>query len=208
MDNPIRFIDPDGMAYTAATGYVDNGDNSMGHKRKKVDAEEGTDEMNANITNAAFAKVVTEVLVASAVSNTSGGNSDGGDGTAEPTVNNNKNLTGGNDPKPWYGNFTGPGPNKNPYQLKDANGKTLQPIDMIDAAAQRHDYAYYKANTGGISGALFNRSVAKADIALARAADWVILYSILGIKDELTGKPITNKELSDSNYDRCHISKI
>jgi hypothetical protein len=120
----------------------------------------------------------------------------------ENVDNKDENQQGGEsgngdqDPKPWYGNFTGPGPNKNPYQLKDANGKTLQPIDMIDAAAQRHDYAYYKANTGGVSGALFNRSVAKADIALARAANWVILYSILGIKDELTGKPITQKELS------------
>ena len=35
VDNPIKFTDPDGMAYTPATGYVDNGDDSPKKKKKK-----------------------------------------------------------------------------------------------------------------------------------------------------------------------------
>ena len=85
--------------------------------------------------------------------------------TGAMTVSNS-----GGDPKPWYGNFTGPGPAKNPYHLKDENGKTLRPIDMIDAAAQRHDYAYYKPHTGGNSSALFNTTVANADISFRFSA--------------------------------------
>ncbi|WP_428330297.1 hypothetical protein [Mucilaginibacter sp.] len=55
---------------------------------------------------------------------------------------------------PYYGNFLGPGPDGNPYNLTGYNGKRLKPIDMLDAAAQRHDYAYYRHHTGGVSGAL------------------------------------------------------
>ncbi len=46
-DNPIRFIDPDGMG---AGGGPDSDDERPG-KRKKVAAEEGTDEMQAKIDN-------------------------------------------------------------------------------------------------------------------------------------------------------------
>ncbi len=42
MDNPIRLIDPDGMSTTAATGYVDNGDDldNSKHQNKKKEEEE------------------------------------------------------------------------------------------------------------------------------------------------------------------------
>ena len=51
-------------------------------------------------------------------------------------------LANGWDKAPWYGNFLGPGPNKDPYALVGPNGRQLRPIDMLDAAAQTHDYYY------------------------------------------------------------------
>ena len=181
MDNPIRFIDPDGMA----VGDINNENLMDWNERKQKETEDKFKQSDQKEKKDKFDELEDQAAQ-KAQENVEKKDKDqlGGEGE-----------NGDQDPKPWYGNFTGPGPNKNPYQLKDANGKTLRPIDMIDAAAQRHDYAYYMANTGGISGALFNKSVAKADIALARSADWVILSSILGINDQVTGKPITQKEL-------------
>jgi len=98
-------------------------------------------------------------------------------------------------PTPWYGNFLGPGPNDDPRYLRGYDRKILRPIDMLDEGAQQHDYAYYKANTGGIKGALFNKSVRKADIALANSARWVIIYSWLNIDDPVSKKPVTSAEL-------------
>ncbi|MHB8209097.1 hypothetical protein [Mucilaginibacter sp.] len=99
-----------------------------------------------------------------------------------------------NGPVPWYGNFLGPGPNGNPYQLTGYNGKTLKPIDMLDAAAQRHDYSYYLLKTGGVSGALFNRQVYFADLALASSAAEVMSRWDLGQNDTITGRPISAAE--------------
>jgi len=98
-------------------------------------------------------------------------------------------------PVPWYGNFLGPGSDKNPYNLKGYDGKTLEPIDMLDQAAQRHDYAYFKAQTGGVMGALFNTEVAEADKQLAFRADLVILYSVFNLDDPVSGEPVSTEEL-------------
>jgi hypothetical protein len=97
--------------------------------------------------------------------------------------------------KPWYGNFLGPGPDINPYRIKGADGKILRPINMLDRAAQRHDFAYYRANTGGISGALFERKVRKADFALTSDALEVLKYGMRGLDDQITGKPMSSAEL-------------
>ena len=97
-------------------------------------------------------------------------------------------------PVPWYGNFLGPWPPDNPYVLKGYNGKTLKPIDMFDAAARRHDYAYYLLKTGGVSGALFNRQVYFADFALAQSAAEVMTRWDLGQNDAITGRPISGAE--------------
>ena len=99
-----------------------------------------------------------------------------------------------NSPKASYRNFVGPGPDQNPYKIVGSDGKYLRPIDMIDAAAQINDYAYWKANTGGIGGALFNTSVAHADLDLAHDAEWVIFNKIVGLKDTITGQLISSNE--------------
>ena len=55
-------------------------------------------------------------------------------------------VSSGDNQKAWYGNFVGPGPDQNPYKIVGPDGKYLQPINMLDAAAQVHDYAYWQAN--------------------------------------------------------------
>lgn len=98
---------------------------------------------------------------------------------------------------PWYGNFLGPGPDGpkfNPYKLIGPNGKVLKPIDMVDAAAQRHDYSYWQLQASGVQGALFDREVWLADLALARSAAEVMDRWVLGQNDTITGKPISNAE--------------
>jgi len=46
-------------------------------------------------------------------------------------------------------NFIGPGPTADPYTLG------MKPVDAIDEAAQRHDFAYWQAGADGIPGAVF-----------------------------------------------------
>jgi RHS repeat-associated protein len=90
--------------------------------------------------------------------------------------------------KAWMGtNFIGPGPNKNPYRLG------LRPIDAIDAAALRHDYAYWKAGVGGVSGALFSKSVTIADFNLAYDALMIINSYKIGGQDYITRLPISRR---------------
>nr|WP_255543166.1 RHS repeat-associated core domain-containing protein [Pedobacter sp. ASV19] len=100
-------------------------------------------------------------------------------------------------PVPLYGNFLGPGPDGpkgNPYQLIGYNGKVLKPIDMLDAAAQRHDYLYWKLKASGVSGAFLARQVYFADLQLARDAAEVMTRWDLGQNDAITGKPISSAE--------------
>ena len=103
-------------------------------------------------------------------------------------------LHNGWDTAPWYGNFLGPGPSKNPYKLLGPDGHYLKPIDMLDAAAQRHDYAYDQAKTGGVYGALFVDKVGQADRDLAWSAITIVDMYNKGINDSITGKQITAGE--------------
>jgi hypothetical protein len=100
-------------------------------------------------------------------------------------------------PVPWYGNFLGPGPdgpNANPYKLLGYGGKILKPIDMMDAAAQRHDYAYWKLKASGVHSALFEDRVGFADRALAADAYQVAERYAQNMNDLITHKPITSQE--------------
>ncbi|WP_182920704.1 RHS repeat domain-containing protein [Pedobacter planticolens] len=196
-NNPIRFVDPDGMASKdmvfRGRDYDDrSSDDYQAWKRAneappewyrpadKLTGKEPDDSGEQKVSN------------------------NPGDPDPKPKKGDAKEAKKGRDPHPrgaakgpvpWYGNFLGPGPPDNPYTLKGFNGKTLKPINMLDEAAQRHDYAYFKAKTGGISGALFNKSVSDADLELSAGAQWTIIYSFLGINDPVSGKPVSSAEL-------------
>lgn len=45
-----------------------------------------------------------------------------------------------------------------------------------------------------IGGALFNTSVAQADLDLAHDAEWVIFYKMVGLKNTIIGQPISSNE--------------
>ena len=95
----------------------------------------------------------------------------------------------------WFGsNFIGPGPNADPYtiiNLSSAEGEYLQPVDALDEAAQRHDYAYWKSRASGVSGALFNLDVTDADTQLATDAARIVGGYFNNEIDEVTKKPIS-----------------
>jgi RHS repeat-associated protein len=98
---------------------------------------------------------------------------------------------------PWYGNFLGPGPDgilANPYDLR-RYGKVLQPIDALDAAAQRHDYAYWVAKASGIKGAAFNLAVTNADARLTQDARNILISASLGGIDPISNRSYSFAEL-------------
>jgi len=61
--------------------------------------------------------------------------------------------------------FIGPGPDVDPYKIPDPNhpGEYLKPTNVADAAAQRHDKAYYDAGSSGVEGATKDLKVMEAD---------------------------------------------
>lgn len=87
-------------------------------------------------------------------------------------------------------NFIGPGPDIDPYLLKSDG---LLPLDMLDQAAFEHDVAYYKANTGGVKGAVKNLDVAGADKALVESALSIIRGYRKGRIDPITGEKISER---------------
>ncbi|REC48607.1 RHS repeat-associated core domain-containing protein [Chryseobacterium pennipullorum] len=87
-------------------------------------------------------------------------------------------------------NYIGPGPDVDPNELLRAG---LKPLDMVDQAAFEHDRAYYEANTGGVKGALFEKSIAYADMALAKNAMKVINGYKKGQIDTITGQKISQR---------------
>jgi RHS repeat-associated protein len=155
-DNPIRNIDPDGMWAGDGNGGVETSDSQeiaawYGAMTGRADVQKILN--NNNTDKRLRVKVKSEKINVA---------NQGGDPQYP------RGAIGG--PVPWYGNFLGPGPNGDPYHLRGYDGKLLKPIDLLDAAAQTHDYYYNLANTGGIRGALFSHGTADADEQLAKAA--------------------------------------
>ena len=211
-DNSIRFIDPDGMEADTYESY--------GQKEEKPADQQShtTYQVNGKFVSANQAMTYANKVLAiesTAILGVLGSppgpqdptNKDGkcSDQTNEPTENSGKNVSQGGQgqhhprgaiggPEPWRGNFMGPGPDANPYNLRGYDGKILKPIDMLDAADQKHDYNYFLAHTGGVSGALFNDAVGHADRELAASAQQIMDRRLQGLNDTITGKPITDEE--------------
>ncbi|MCJ7933834.1 MAG: hypothetical protein MUW56_09410 [Chryseobacterium sp.] len=87
-------------------------------------------------------------------------------------------------------NYIGPGPDIDPNELLRAG---LKPLDAVDQAAFKHDRAYYEASTGGVKGALFEKSIAYADMTLAKDAKNVINGYKKGQIDPITGQKISQR---------------
>jgi hypothetical protein len=90
------------------------------------------------------------------------------------------------DPKPWYGNFVGPGPDKHSSETG------LIPINIIDAVAMAHDNEYFFARATGVKDALLNDSsrVLRADRVLVQMASQVMKMFINQEKDIFTKVPV------------------
>jgi hypothetical protein len=109
---------------------------------------------------------------------------------------NYSNSTGA-DSKPWYGNFLGPGPDVDPMTMMDSStGGWVMPINELDKYAQSHDLAYFKAHTGGITGALFNQTVAPDDAILTAKALGLLANYARGGNDSVTKLEYTTSELA------------
>jgi len=96
----------------------------------------------------------------------------------------------------WFEHFIGPGPDDiDPYKIPDPEhpGKYLQPKNLTDAAAQKHDKRYFEAKASGVQGALLDTNVRDADMALVGDSYKVMEDYVNGKIDTWTNKPISYK---------------
>jgi len=100
---------------------------------------------------------------------------------------------GGENIKALAENFIGPGPNIDPYQIPDPDhkGMFLKPNNAADAAAQRHDKAYFDLKASGIKSAFLDLRVAPADRRLANESNAIELAFFLRLTDPMTQGPIS-----------------
>lgn len=102
--------------------------------------------------------------------------------------------------KNYHGIYVGPDNPKKYWENSDSKGKygddySLQPIDILDAAARQHDLDYDQVGAAGKMDALFNEKTLQADIELVQRANAVI--------DMYKGKetdPYTGEEVSKDTY--------
>lgn len=175
-NNPVVFIDPDGMDFIAIGQYA--------RELFRVFQSQMVNNANSNETDPP--------------NNRKAGSTPKGMSEAESPKKNNKTGTndwlgdGGNvkyNGNAYFGtNYIGPGPDIDPHSMKNDG---LLPLDMLDQAAFEHDVSYYKANTGGVEGALYELSVTYADKKLARDALHIIREYRKGGIDPVTGEKIS-----------------
>lgn len=193
-DNPIRFIDPDGMDVTQATSQTTGQVTTTLTGQDAINAVKQLQDNNASENNSN----TTQTNANSSTSNTSqsnvAGNGGGPGGPNDKKGNQNKNNPkggpqngGGNghpgtpnngknpnavDPSTLYHNFFNSnyiGPN-NP---KDNSGNwsySPLPVNLLDAFAAAHDQAYDSKNVAGVSGVVFSTQVIGADYKLVGSA--------------------------------------
>jgi hypothetical protein len=96
------------------------------------------------------------------------------------------------EPKPWYGNFVGPGPD----MLANDTGK--QPINLIDWAASKHDDEYFIAQATGWKGAVFNATerVINADRVLIKMSENIINMYLLKKYDRFSKSEVNYETYS------------
>jgi RHS repeat-associated protein len=105
----------------------------------------------------------------------------------------------------WFNNSIYIGPN-NP-EIIDSNGDDKadyrrEPLDLMDAAALRHDKDYGLVRAKGFIGAVFDKNTILADIALVQRANTVI-----NLYEEKAIDPYTNQPISQLTLDRARIVK-
>lgn len=169
MDNPVYFIDPDGML---SKSFLNTIWNKSGSGITIWHHEGGKYSSN------------TETI---SEEDTDPPKNEGEQKGTNDWLGNGGSVVYNGDA--YFGtNYIGPGPDIDPYTLL-ADG--LLPLDMLDLAAFKHDVAYYEANTGGIKGALKELAVNYADKALAEAARDIIKSYNKGGIDPVTGEKIS-----------------
>jgi hypothetical protein len=208
-NNPVSKVDPTGGCdYLPCNtgGYYSNGlppwlygDPHYEEYSKAAEQQAGQASVAGQV-EAAKANLAAQVQnFANNLNNTPTGNQNGsnlpdlnGGYIGDPTASTNDSKHFFNEP--WYGNFLGPGPDANPYTLLDPNNKGgfLQPIDAVDKAAQKHDFAYWQAGVSGISGAMFNKAVKDADRQLVSDAKAIMKAYNKKENDPVTGLPISD----------------
>ena len=185
LNNPIRFIDPDGME---ATDWYQSKDG------KSVKWFDGSGEQDGYVHKGETARIESSGQNSGTVNLNANGtatNASTGEITDSSISGNTQIIAkGAENKKAWYGNFTGPGPDADPHNLPDLKGGIRRPVNELDQGAQGHDVNYWLNGASGISGAVGNLSVAEADLQLSKTGFRVFTSGLIGQKDNITNKRI------------------
>ena len=181
LNNPINNIDPDGRSVN--TKYVDKNGQAIVNTDDGIDRTVVVRDSQRGAFDEAMRNARNQGNINNSQFNTDlSNNIDSENYSVSPIPK-----------KPWYGKFTGPGPdgpNAYPYELYDWNGKRIRPINAVDRSSQGHDLSYWINGASGVKGAVSDLSVAEADLQLSKEAFKVFFAGLQGKKD-----PITNRRI-------------
>ena len=150
MNNPVRFIDPDGVAVENIAG---------GTRYTGLDAQNKFSQLQGQFGSSQGSEVDNGPGDKNTKRNSLGGTTD-------------KYGNGGRtkyDGTGYFGtNFIGPGSDTETPDELFARG--IRPLDLVDQAAFEHDKAYFLFKSSGIKGAVLDLAVLEADRKLASDA--------------------------------------